>query len=400
MTARPKRQWVAAAVLAVALATAFLWVPKLAPRNLGDRDLIFYYASGHLAAQHHNPYDPVAVFALEKSLGFTSDRVITPREPPWVLWTLLPSGSLPPLWGWALWIGASIAALVTASRLCWRMQGWPDAARRRFIYTTYLFAPVLACLISAQLGFFMMLGLACFLAFEAKHDFWAGAALVLPAIKPHLLAVFWIVLLVWILHRRRWRVALGATAGFAAASLVALAADPAVFAHWYETTVHSADPIAPLLIPSLPGIFRAVFFRRAFWVQFVPAALGMAWGVWHYWRHRGQWDWRTHGLALVPASFLVTPYEWFTDEVLLLPAMLQAALWIYGARPVPVRRAAAAAVLVALNALLLLMVLSKVPFALGVYFWSPLVWLGWWRLGWRANRQSSPSPELARSSAG
>jgi len=396
---RSKRAWVLAAVFAVALATAFLWVPKIAPHNLGDRDFIVYYASGRLALQQHNPYDPVELFAIEKSLGYAADHVTYPREPPWLLWTLIPFGLLSPMWGWALWLAASIAALLLASRLCWRMQQWPITARRPFVYATYLFAPVLACLVTSQMGFFMMLALVLVLACEPKRDFWAGAALVLPAIKPQLLAIFWIVQLVWIIHRKRWRLALGAASAFAAASLLAVAMDPAVFSHWYEASVHSAEPIAPLLVPSLSGIFRAVFFRRAFWVQFVPAGLGMVWGVWYYWHRRREWNWRTHGLALALASFVVTPYEWFTDEVLVLPAILQATLWIYRARASSARRIVAAGVLVALDALLLMMVLSKVPFPLGVYFWSPLVWLGWWRLGWRGHKKVTQAPELASSTS-
>jgi N6-adenosine-specific RNA methylase IME4 len=43
-------------------------------------------------------------------------------------------------------------------------------------------------------------------------------------------------------------------------------------------------------------------------------------------------QWRLHGLTLMVVSVLATPYAWFTDEVVLLPAVVQVALWAYNAR--------------------------------------------------------------------
>ena len=76
---------------------------------------------------------------------------------------------------------------------------------------------------------------------------------------------------------------------------------------------------------------------------------------------------------------MTTPYAWFTDEVVLLPAMLQAGLWIYHARQRVTMGARAVCVCFAsLNLLLLLILAAKVPFATGIYFWSSLVWFSWY----------------------
>src|SRR5205807_9809896 len=38
--------------------------------------------------------------------------------------------------------------------------------------------------------------------------------------------------------------------------------------------------------------------------------------------------WRQHGPAVLVVSLLTTPYSWITDEVVLLPAILQGVLWL------------------------------------------------------------------------
>src|SRR5258707_12815560 len=70
-------------------------------------------------------------------------------------------------------------------------------------------------------------------------------------------------------------------------------------------------------IPALSGMIRGIFFRRYFWVQFVPTGLGLLWSAWYYWKSRQIWNWRQHGPAVLVVSLLTTPYSWMTDEVVL-----------------------------------------------------------------------------------
>lgn len=200
----------------------------------------------------------------------------------------------------------------------------------------------------------------------------------LPAIKPQLLTAFWIALLLWIIYDRRWRVLGGSVGAFAAANAVALLIDPAIFQHYTQSA--GTDSAPGLFIPTLAVIFRAVVARNHYWVQFIPAALGAVWGASYYMRNRTQWEWREHGPALLVVSAAVTPHGWFTDEVFVLPAVLITALRAV-ARPGP--KLLPAVALFAPLGLLFMMVVSKVPLGSGAYFWSPLVWLGWYAYGRR-----------------
>ena len=59
---------------------------------------------------------------------------------------------------------------------------------------------------------------------------------------------------------------------------------------------------------------------------------GRRWCIWYSLKNRARWDWRVHGMTVLVVSILTTPYEWFTDEAILLPAILQAAAWIFAAK--------------------------------------------------------------------
>jgi hypothetical protein len=66
-----------------------------------------------------------------------------------------------------------------------------------------------------------------------------------------------------------------------------------------------------------------------------------------------------------------------TDETVLLPAMLQAVVWITGTK-LKVRSQLAIVLFTLLNLLLLLIVAFQIPPATGIYFWSSVVWFCWY----------------------
>jgi len=71
------------------------------------------------------------------------------------------------------------------------MFGKGENTRSVFLFAVP-FAPVLACLEAAQIGFVLLVGIVLFMVLERARPFLAGAVLVLPFAKPHLLAFFWL----------------------------------------------------------------------------------------------------------------------------------------------------------------------------------------------------------------
>jgi hypothetical protein len=345
--------------------------------SVSGRDSIQYWAAGKLLVHRQNPYSVPSVLALERSQGYPADRPLMLRTPPWSVWMVLPEGLLNSYWAWVVWLAILLASLVIAIRISWRMYGDRESPHPppAFLLAGYLFAPVAACLVAGQMGMVLLLGIALFLLFEEDRPFLAGAALLMPLAKPHIFMLVWLILAVWIVTRKRWSLLGGMAAAFLLALSVAVAFDPAVFQHYREMLRQQA--IQHEFIPALSGMIRVLFFRRFFWVQFVPLGFGLLWSLKYYCKNRRTWSWREHGPALLIVAVLTTPYSWMTDEVVLLPAILQGALWLNRAK-LRVRSQLVILLFVCLDLLLLLIVRAQVPPATGIYFWSSLVWFSWY----------------------
>lgn len=350
---------------------------SLIQRNVALRDSLSYWAAARLLVQHQNPYSHDAVLALERQSGYSADRPLVLRTPPWTLFTVLPLGLLDPLTAWVCWLGLLFLCLTIGVRVCARLYQGPDVSRTAFTVAAYLFAPVAACLVSGQMGLLLMIGVVLFLWWVDHRPFLAGLALIFPFAKPHLLAQFWFVLLIWVVLRRKRQVALGFATALMMATLLAVVSDPHVFQDYREMLQQAA--IGNEFIPALSGVLRLLFFRRYFWVQFLPMAIGVVWSLWYLRKNWAAWDWKVHGPALLVVAVLTTPYEWLSDETVLLPAILQALAFILATSGA--RRLRSKLILVGfglLNGLLLLILRFQIPFATGIYFWSSLVWFGWY----------------------
>ena len=362
--------------------------------SISRRDSIAYWATARLLVNHQNAYDYYAVAELERSQGYNEDQPLIVRTPPWSLFMLLPLALFNTFWAWLSWIAVSVGALILTMRVCRSLYGDDRVPQSLFALIGYTFSPVPACLVAGQMGLMLLLGLVLFLWLEPKRPFLAGTALILPFAKPHLLAVFWFALFLWILSRKRFAVAAGFLTALAIAIFTAIAFDPGIFEHYRQML--SESRIQGQFIPALSGVLRLLFFRRFFAMQFLPLGLGLMWCGWFYWRQRRTWNWRQDALPLIVVSVLVTPYAWLTDEVVLLPAILQAALWVYNARQnTRIGTWIIAAVFALLNALLLLILSFKIPFSTGIYFWSSSVWFAWFFWARRYSKLLSASPVSA-----
>src|SRR6185437_4125638 len=112
----------------------------------------------------------------------------------------------------------------------------------------------LACLLAGQLGLLLLLGFTVFLYFHIERPWLAGAALVLCSAKPHLFLPFGLVLLLWCLRRKSWKILAGAFSAIAASLLLAYLLDPNAWSQ-YARMVSTAG-LRDELIPSLSLIFR------------------------------------------------------------------------------------------------------------------------------------------------
>jgi len=125
------------------------------------------------------------------------------------------------------------------------------------------------------------------------------------------------------------------------------------------------------VVPSLSSNLRALVNHDAVWLQFLPAAGGCCWALYYFWRHREHWSWVDQGLLLLLVSAMCTPYCWFTDETIVLPAVVAGVYQAVGARR-------SLLPLGLITAIALIEVLSEVDLTSRYYLWSSPAWLGWY----------------------
>jgi hypothetical protein len=279
-----------------------------------NRDFISYWAGARLLATHGNPYDAHSVLVLENSVGNTYIRPLVLRNTPCTIFLMAPLG----------WFGVYTAAMLWEAMLIlaslfsiWLLQ--PFVAGR-IPLIAYFFAPIVDCFLAGQTTILVLLGICLFVRLEGRRPFWAGAALVLTLLKPHLLLLFWPVLLLEIVRRRQWSVVWGGVCATALASAIATLLDPRIWTQYIVSV--RAEHIENQYFPNVATTLRVLIAPRSLWPQLLPGIIGLVIALWIWARTRGTWEWRSEGGMLFAGSALVSPYSFLVDQVLLLPAVL------------------------------------------------------------------------------
>jgi hypothetical protein len=132
--------------------------------------------------------------------------------------------------------------------------------------------------------------------------------------------------------------------------------------------------------------------RHPVWVQAIPEGLGLALCVRYYWRRRDQWNWRVDGAAMLLVSTMVSPYSWPFDQLLMLPAIIHVCSVRTGRRWAPW--------LALVNAVVVLILLIRIPLSSPLYAWSAtacLIWYVWARKQSGLAGVSETQPLVART---
>ncbi len=347
---------------------------SLRKANPANSDFITYWAAEKVLVQHGNPYDPAQIFREERSAGMSrSTPEITPY-PPILFFVVLPLGMLSATNGLILWSILNFVCLSVSLWLIWRLFGRRD---HLLILLGYLFAPALMCIKAAQVGIFLLLALVLFLSLYQKRPYLAGLALTPLAIKPHLFLPLFLAFLAWQITRSHYRILAGFLTGVLCNIAVTYAYAPAIW-HQYGAFLHIAPQIGGF-VPSLSSTLRHLIAPEANWVAFVPTLCAGAWALWYFRQHRDHWDWSHHGLVVLLVSLMTAPYAWFTDESMLLPAVLSG---LFAA----LDHKRSILPLAVIGGAALVEVLASVQILTLYYLWTTPAWLIWYLYATRTTR--------------
>lgn len=282
-----------------------------------SKDFLQYWTAERLLASGGNPYDFAATLALERSVGFKYYPPLITLSPPIALFFGLPLAWVNANIGLTLWMLLSIACLLASVALVWLLQGRPES---RYHLVGVFFPPALRCLIAGQLGIFFLLEIVLFFYLQKSRPFWAGAALVFCALKPHLFLPCFLVMLLWTVVRRQFHMVAGFISALALNCGLTLLVDRQIWTE-YQQMLHMSGIMNDFL-PTLWVWIRFLADRNARWIEFIPEAAACVWASWYFWSRRARWNWLDHGLLVLVVSVACSPYSWYTDQSLLLPAIV------------------------------------------------------------------------------
>jgi len=261
------------------------------------------------------------LLAVERQGGYSRESPLVMWNPPWVLPLLMPLAVFPYATTQKLWLGLGCACIALSIFLLWRLYGHNRFPSPLACFLIAIFTPSLVVLAIGQIGPLLVLGITCFLWFERKQNhLLAGACLFLLALKPHLAFLFCIALGFCVMRQRQWRLLAGFFATAILVLAVTLACAPQVFSQY--RTFWSHNPVRWSEFPTLSGILSHISGNEIV----IPALLPVLASVWllqHWMRFRQRWSWQTELPVILLVSLAASPYAWFFDGVILLPALVQ-----------------------------------------------------------------------------
>ncbi len=322
VTRSPLRMFAAALILAAGVLICGVLIFGLSDSAATKRDYLEYWSAEQLYAHGANPYDMAATLRLERSVGFDKFPPLMTFSPPVAFFFALPLGWVSAKLGLSLWLIFQFACLLGSVWLLRRMNGRPESL---FHLIVIVFPPTLWCLTAGQLGILFLLEIVLFLSLYKSRPALAGAALAFCALKPHLFLPCLLVLLLWSLHKRNFRVVAGMVCALGASCLLTMSRDWSIWTQ-YARMAHASgivNTFSPTVSVELRLLIEPIaHWHNAHWIEFLPEAAACIWAAWYFWRRRGKWEWTDQGLVVLAVSVACAPYSFYTDQAMLFPAVL------------------------------------------------------------------------------
>jgi Glycosyltransferase family 87 len=303
---------------------------------LKGSDFIQFYTLGHIDARTapSTLYDPDAFHRLQTQLVPESDpeRYLI-VYPPHVTFLFRPFAGL--TYGSAALLWAAILAILYGACvwLAWRPFRAVLPDRRLLIAAAAAFPPFWYLVLHGQTAIVPLMGFClAWLALERRRPFWAGMALGLLLLKPQ----FALVLAVVVLLCREWRMLAGGIVSVAVQLIATLTLLGTGVLRDYAAVVMRFGELRELLEPRPEQMHS---------ISAVTNRLSLEWGVilWallsaavifqttRVWRSGAPVALRM--AVLVVASVLVNPHVFVYDAVVLAPALVWLAGWVYREAP-------------------------------------------------------------------
>lgn len=300
------------------------------PEYLPSDDFVQFWAGGKLNLQGENPFDPQKIEQSQIAAGGQASGTYTISimlNPPWAISLVMPFGLLDYPSARLTWLIISTLLLVISSQLLWRIYSGNPHQRWLALVVAFIFAPTISVLEVGQISPLVLMGLTGFLYFtiSSRNDWLAGAFLGLASIKPQVAFIFWIALFFWVIRERRWFIIISTTVTVLSLTVIALIVNPHIIQQYLGML--QTYRIPDWASPTIGAYLRFFWFgTENFWLQFLPSILGGIWFIYFWYKHHKSWNWVDELPILLLISQLTSSYTWTYDQVILLPAIIQATI--------------------------------------------------------------------------
>ena len=287
--------------------------------------------------------------------------------------------------GRVFWLLLHIVILFFCTKLIWPLYGGQEGKSWIALIILSTFTPLIFALRMGQISPVILLGIIAFLHFQrSQKGWWAGSLVMLAAVKPHLLHLFWLALLFWALDRRQWHILAAGALTIVTATIIPLIFNHHLLNQYFLTT--SQQPPIQWATPTIGSLLRTFWGVDKFWLQFVPMLLSFVWFIFYWRAHRKSWSWVEQTPLLLLVSIATTSYGWEYDQTVLLLPVLSIFISL-SVSPKRLQLPSIAIIIsyIVINGLALMVNLFERP----VFFWMAPAWLIWYLI---ARSYYSPDP--------
>lgn len=371
-------------LLGVALATLLgsaVLVWRLTALPVGVGDFRAYWSASRLLLEGRNFYDPDNMLEMERAhVDPEQDFTMMAWNLPATFVFILPLAWVPFQIAKSIWLLVNLTLILLSCLLLGSVYLPPGRAPLlTYNLMAVFFAPVLVAILIGQITFLVVFGLAASIALiQRERYFWAGVALILTSVKPHLVMLIGPYLLLYMALRRKWSgwLGLGVAGAICAATLFILRPG-------WATDFQGLLSIAPVnwATPTLGG-FLATYgigsWSRYLVFAFLPLVL-------IFLRPASRISLETAASVLVLVTIPTTFFGWSYDQSLLLAPMAQIIGRLFASLRSGGRWATIAAMVLAMT----LNMAQRIIATDEVYYvWVPIAWGAIYALAfWLANRR-------------
>ena len=364
-------------------------MPQPFPAHLAKVDFQAYWGASYLLAHSENFSDPVRLLEVQQQLaGWDEDTPQMTWNPPWLLMLLLPLTILTFDRASWIWFLINITLVFTSTLFLWYLYTSQPETRRRIglgLLMAFLFMPTLTTLLVGQVSTLVLFGLAGFLYYyeHRRQPFYAGVALALTTVKPHLVYITVPLILLEMVRQRRWRTIIGLFMPLLLGVLIAFLLRP-TFLGEYFSTVGGGD-LLRRTVPTL-GFFLSRITGwpaiRLMGVVILPIVI-LLW--WQRWR-RSSLTMSDLVASTILLSVITAPFGWSFDVVVFLAPLVQLLIWMVEGKLDRYRSLAILLLFAAANAVALYQ--RSLQLRDDYFFWFPIAMACLYLGGWLSLQES------------